>query len=156
MSSRLFITSIFLFVALLSIAKEVLTGRVIKVADGDTITILTEDLKQERIRLHGIDCPESSQDFGKRAKQFTSELCFGKTVKVVALDTDRYGRTIGLVILPDRRILNKELLRAGLAWHYKQYDKSQEFADLETVAKAKKAGLWVQSNAVAPWEFRRK
>jgi len=149
------LTVLFLFVTLIAIAKEILTGRVVKVADGDTITILTENFKQVKIRLHGIDCPESSQDFGTRAKQFTSELCFGKTVKVEALDTDRYGRTIGLVILPDGKVLNKELLRAGLAWHYKHYDKSQEFADLETAAKSKKAGLWVQPNAIAPWEFRR-
>lgn len=149
------LTLLFLFVALTAIAKEVLRGRVVKVADGDTITILTEDFKQVKIRLHGIDCPESSQDFGTRAKQFTSELCFGKTVKVEALDTDRYGRTIGLVILPDGKVLNKELLRAGLAWHYKHYDKSQELADLEVTAKKNKVGLWVQPNAIAPWDFRR-
>ncbi|MDA2912008.1 thermonuclease family protein, partial [Nitrospiraceae bacterium AH_259_D15_M11_P09] len=78
------------------------TGRVVGVADGDTITVLHNG-KGERIRLHGIDCPEKRQAFGKRTKQFTSTLVFGNTVTVEVVDRDRYGRTVGVVLLPDRR-----------------------------------------------------
>ncbi len=73
------------------------TGRVVGVTDGDTITVLHKG-KGERIQLHGIDCPEKRQAFGKRAKQFTSTLVFGKTVTVHVLDRDRYGRTVGEVL----------------------------------------------------------
>ncbi len=78
------------------------TGRVVGVADCDTITVLHNG-KGERIRLHGIDCPEKRQAFGKRAKQFTSTLVFGKAVTVQVLDRDRYGRTVAEVLLPDGR-----------------------------------------------------
>ena len=90
------------------------TGRVVGVSDGDTITVLHQG-KPERIRLHGIDCPEKRQAFGNRAKQFTSTLVFSKTVTVQAVDRDRYGRTVGEVLLPDGRSLNRELVRAGFA-----------------------------------------
>ncbi len=88
------------------------SGRVVGVADGDTITVLHNG-KGERIRLNGIDCPEKRQAFGNRAKQFTSNLVFAKTVTVQAVDRDRYGRTVGVVLLPDGRSLNHELVRAG-------------------------------------------
>lgn len=122
---------ILLFTVSVCFCQEVITGRVVKLADGDTFTILVEGNKQVKVRFHGIDCPESKQDFGTRAKQFTSELVFSKTVNVQVKDVDRYGRTIGIVILPDGRILNEELLKAGLAWHYKHYDKSEKYAALE-------------------------
>ncbi len=113
-----------LFFSLALIASQTLatdfTGRVVGVADGDTITVLHNG-KGERIRLHGIDCPEKRQAFGNRAKQFTSNLVFAKTVTVQAVDRDRYGRTVGVVLLPDGRSLNHELVRAGLAWMYRRY-----------------------------------
>ncbi len=90
------------------------TGRVMGVSDGDTITVLHNG-KAERIRLHGIDCPEKRQAFGKRAKQFTSNLVFAKTVTVQILDRDRYGHTVGEVLLADGRSLNRELVRTGFA-----------------------------------------
>jgi endonuclease YncB( thermonuclease family) len=146
---------LFLSGSLIALCKEILTGRVIKVSDGDTITILTEDFAQIKVRLHGVDCPEHKQDFGNKAKIFTSELVFGKVVRVVALSKDRYGRTIGIVSLPDGRVLNTELLKAGLAWHYKKYDKSDEWADLEIDARKRKVGLWSMKNPIAPWEQRK-
>ncbi len=98
------------------------SGKVVGVSDGDTITVLHNG-KGERIRLHGIDCPEKRQAFSNRAKQFTSNLVFAKTVTVQAVDRDRYGRTVGVVLLPDGRSLNHELVRAGLAWMYRRYTK---------------------------------
>ena len=108
------------------------------------------------IRLYGIDCPEYGQDFSKVATKFTSDKCYRKSVMIKVRDIDRYGRTVGLVILPDSTNLNKELLRAGLAWHYKHFDKSVEYAELEKYAKEKKRGLWSQKDAIALWEYRRK
>src|SRR5690349_3474309 len=82
-------------------------GKVVSIADGDTFTILTEDKEQVKIRLYGVDCPEKKQDFGTKAKQFTSNLCFGKVVNAQVKNNDRYGRKIALVILPNGRIVNK-------------------------------------------------
>jgi len=106
------------------------------VTDGDTITVLHNG-KGERIRLHGIDCPEKRQAFEKRAKQLTSTLVFGKTVTVQVMDRDRYGRTVGEVLLPDGRSLNHELVRAGLAWWYWRYTPDDEtLAQLEREASS--------------------
>jgi endonuclease YncB( thermonuclease family) len=96
------------------------SARVIGISDGDTITVLTADRVQHRIRLHGIDAPETGQDFGSRAKQAASALAFGKTVTVRARDTDRYGRTAADVILPDGRSLNRQMVREGFAWRYRK------------------------------------
>jgi hypothetical protein len=109
--------------------------------------------RAEKIRLHGIDCPEMGQPFGKRAKQFTSDMVFGKIVEVKPTDRDRYGRTVAWVYV-DSICLNKELLKVGLAWHYKQYSKDNELAILELVAQKKKIGLWSDPHAISPWEFR--
>jgi len=91
------------------------TGHVVTVLDGDTIDVL-HNSQPERIRLNGIDTPEKGQDYGRRAKQFTEDLVDEKEVRVESLGTDEYGRTIGNVRLPDGLILNKELVKAGLAW----------------------------------------
>ncbi|KAF0236684.1 MAG: hypothetical protein FD181_2588 [Prolixibacteraceae bacterium] len=131
------------------------TGKVIKITDGDTIVVLTDDKEQIKIRLEGIDCPESSQDFGTKAKQATSELCFGKQVKIIKSGEDKYGRTLGYVLVGDVNV-NEELLRLGMDWHYKQYNKDEELAKIEMQARTKKVGLWSQPNPVAPWDFRRK
>ncbi len=122
-------------------------------ADGDTITVLHNG-KGERIRLHGIDCPEKRQAFGNKAKQFTSGLVFGETVTVTVLDVDRYGRTVGEVIIPGGQVLNHELVRAGLAWWYRRYAPDDgTLAKLEADAKAAKRGLWADPNPVPPPSF---
>ncbi len=129
------------------------TYKVVGVSDGDTITVLHNG-KGERIRLHGIDCPEKRQAFGNRAKQFTSNLVFAKTVTVQAVDRDRYGRTVAEVLLPDGRSLNRELVRAGLAWMYRRYSNDQSLSDLEEEARVARRGLWVDANPIPPWEWR--
>ncbi len=110
--------------------------------------------RSERIRLHGIDCPEKRQAFGNRAKQFTSKLVFGNTVTVQVMDRDRYGRTVGVVLLPDGRSLNHELVRAGLAWMYRRYTNDQSLSDLEEEARVARRGLWADRNPIPPWEWR--
>lgn len=99
-------------------------GKVVRVADGDTVTLLDSTNTQIRIRLYGIDCPENGQDFGNVAKKFTSDLCFSKIITVDVKDIDRYGRTVGVIWVQDTINVNLELLKAGLAWHYKYFDKS--------------------------------
>src|SRR6478672_10050506 len=95
-------------------------ARVVGISDGDTIRVV-HDGREVRIRLHGIDCPESKQAFGSRAKQFTSEMVFDQVVHLRVRDIDRYGRTVAEVWLGDGRMLNRELVRAGLAWWYRRY-----------------------------------
>jgi hypothetical protein len=92
------------------------------ISDGNTIRVL-HDGREERVRLWGIDAPESKQPWGTRAKQFTGDLAFGKAVTVRDRDVDRHGRTVAEIILPNGRNLNHELVRAGLAWHYVQFAK---------------------------------
>jgi len=136
------------------------SARVVSVADGDTITVLVtsgDDKRTEKIRLRGVDCPERAQPFGNKAKQLTSKLVSGKEVEIVPGKdgTDRYGRTIAEVRV-DGRSLNEELLRAGLAWHYKQYDDSERYDALERAARAAKLGLWAEADPIPPWEWRKR
>lgn len=146
---------VFLFLlSYTTLQTQQLEGKVVKVADGDTFTMLVNK-EQIKIRLHGIDCPEKSQDFGNVAKTFLSDMVAGKLVKVKKMDTDRYGRTIGMVFIEGKNV-NEELLRAGLAWHYKYYDKNPEWDKLEEDARVAKSGLWSMADPVAPWEWRKR
>jgi len=133
-------------------------GKVVGISDGDTIKVLHNG-KEEKIRLYGIDTPEKGQDFGRKAKKFTSDAVFGKTVNVKPVDTDRYGRTVGIVIYAGGTMnLNAELIRAGYAWVYDQYCKRPEckvWDFIEAKARDEKNGLWTMSNPVPPWEFRK-
>lgn len=130
-------------------------ARVVGITDGDTLTVLRDGKAQVKIRLASIDAPETGQDFGSRAKQAASELAFGKTVTIHATDTDRYGRTIAEVILPNGRSLGRELVAEGYAWRYVQYARGdRELARLEADARTAKRGLWSQPNPVAPWDWR--
>jgi micrococcal nuclease len=97
---------------------EQFTGQVVGISDGDTVSVLREG-KAVKIRLHGIDAPERKQAFGPRARQFTSDLAFNQIVTIVVHTTDRYGRLVGEVVLPDGRSLNQELVRPGMAWWYR-------------------------------------
>jgi len=137
-----------------------LTGRVVSVADGDTVTVLDADNAQHRIRLSGIDAPESHQAFGARAKQNLSALVFGKDVTVLYSKTDQYGRLVGKVIV-DGQDVNLAQVRAGLAWHYKEYQREQAPEDREVYARAEEEaraqhfGLWQDPNPLEPSQFRR-
>jgi endonuclease YncB( thermonuclease family) len=143
-----------LFVSV-ALADDLITAKVVGVTDGDSITVLAPGDRQDKIRLHGIDCPESGQAFGKRAKQFTSNQCFGKTITYRKMDIDRYGRTVATVYLDDGRELNLEIIKAGYAWHYRRYSDRQDYADAEAQARSEKLGLWSDPHAKPPWEWRR-
>jgi micrococcal nuclease len=131
-------------------------ARVIGITDGDTLTVLTAQKTQIKIRLAGIDAPESGQDIGTRAKQAASELGFGKTVTIIEREKDRYGRTVADVTLPDGRLLNREMVRNVLAWWYRKYAANDRvLARLEDEARQAKRGLWSQAAPKPPWEWRK-
>lgn len=147
-----------LFFLLLSAPAWALSGRVVGVADGDTITVLTANKQQIKVRLYGIDCPEKKQAYGDRARDFTGAAVFGRDVQVESLGRDRYGRTLGIVSGPSGRVLNRELLVNGLAWVYVQYCKRPECAkwsDDEAAARSARRGLWKQENPLPPWQWRK-
>jgi len=132
---------------------EAFSARVVGVADGDTITVL-RDKTRLKIRLQGVDAPEKAQAFGKRAKQFTSGLVFGKEVRIEPVKQDVFGRTVARVII-DNKSLGEELLRAGMAWHFKRYDKQKKLSLLEQQARGLRRGLWADPNPSPPWDWRR-
>lgn len=130
--------------------------KVVKIKDGDTIVVLTKDNQMVTVRLAEIDCPEKSQAFGQAAKQFTSNLCFGKGVKLQGNEHDRYGRTIALVILENGTNVNYELVKNGYAWQYSQYSKNNPMlAGYQQQAQQQRLGLWQDTNPTPPWEFRK-
>src|SRR5205809_7046087 len=114
--------------AILFLAPDSFSARCIGVTDGDTIVVL-RDRSSIKVRLEGIDSPERGQDFGQKAKQFTSGLVFGQTVEIRPVGEDRYGRTVARVIV-DGKDVSEELLKAGLAWHFKKYSKDHDLAGL--------------------------
>lgn len=132
---------------------EQFSGKVVGVSDGDTITVLCDN-KLQKIRLSGIDCPEKSQAFGQQAKMYTSALVFSQDVKVISMGHDRYRRTIGEVYLADGRNLSNLLLENGYAWWYQKYSHDEYRHDLQEMARKSKLGLWTESPAEAPWDFR--
>jgi endonuclease YncB( thermonuclease family) len=131
------------------------TGRVVRVIDGDTFVILA-GTTQVRIRLAEIDCPERSQPWGNRARQFTSAAVFGRVVTVLSQDTDRYGRTIAHIITDQGTDLNMDLVRSGLAWWYRRYSHSAVLRELEAEAHREHRGLWADPSPIAPWDWRRR
>jgi len=124
---------------------------VTEVIDGDSIVV-----GSEQVRLAHIDAPEWNQPFGRQAKEFVMGNCLGWKVRLKRMGKDQYGRTLAEVILPDGRNLNQELVREGLAWHYRRYSHDRFYQELEHEARAKKKGLWADSYTIAPWEWRRK
>ncbi len=131
-----------------------LTGKVISIADGDTLTVLVGK-ESIRIRLEGIDAPESKQAFGNKAKQHLQSLVGTKEATVHPTGKDKYGRTLGEVFV-DGVSLNQKMVEDGFAWHYKQYSTDAKLAKAESAAKSKKLGLWADPNPLAPWEFRKR
>src|SRR5262245_56872716 len=140
--------------------QQPIIGKVVGVSDGDTITVLDDQKRQYKIRLEGIDAPESNQDFGSKAKQSLSDLVFGKTVTVASSKKDRYGRTLGKVML-DGQNINLEQVNRGMAWFYRAYAKDLPWGDAatyeqaESQARKERRGLWADVSPVEPWSFRR-
>jgi endonuclease YncB( thermonuclease family) len=144
-----------LTLATTALSNDLIAARVISVTDGDNLTVIGSDNKQVLIRLHGLDCPELAQSFGENAKEFTSNLCFGKIIMYRMIGIDRFDRTIAAVFLDDGKELNLEILKAGLAWHYERYAKRQDYADAEEEARKAGIGLWADAKPTPPWEWRK-
>lgn len=145
-----------IFSSLTTFSQTTLTAKVVGIKDGDTVVVLDSLNNQTTLRLAEVDCPEKNQPFGTKAKQFTSDQIYLKTIKYVVTDTDRYGRSIAMIYYDtDNKYLSAEIIKVGMGWHYKRYSTSKELATFEDNAKKNKIGLWVDSNPVAPWEFRK-
>jgi endonuclease YncB( thermonuclease family) len=144
----------------ISAQMQTITGKVVGVSDGDTITVLDAEKRQHKVGLDGIDAPESSQDYGSRAKQSLADLVFGKTVTVISSKKDRYGRTVGKVMLADGKDVNLEQIERGMAWFYRAYAKelsredAKAYEQAEQAAREEKIGLWAGAKPIPPWELR--
>ena len=150
--NRLLLPLLLLFT--LSAQAETLEGKVVKIADGDTLTLLTSSNQQVKVRLAGIDTPERKQPFGNRAEQALASLAFQKQALIDAETKDRYGRTVGVVFV-DGLNVNHELVKQGMAWVYRKYNKDKALYELESRAKKERLGLWLDENPIPPWEWRR-
>lgn len=134
-------------------AEDQLTGKASKIIDGDTFDLLLTDKTTRRIRLFEIDCPERTQAYYRVAKDHLGTLLRNATLTVEIRDTDRYGRTVGIVWANQQNV-NEAMLSAGLAWHYTRYDNTPQWQVLENTARQNRAGLWADPHAVAPWLFK--
>ena len=132
---------------------EPLHLRVVGVHDGDTITGLDDSKTQFKVRLDAIDAPELGQPFGQASKKALSEKVFGKDVVVIVKTKDKFGRTVGHVMINGRDV-NLEMLEEGMAWHYAEYDKNKRLIAAEQESRAEKRGLWQDAGAVRPSEWR--
>lgn len=139
---------------------ENLTGRVVAVADGDTITVLDNNNNQYKIRLAGIDAPEKKQAFGNMSKKSLSDLVYGKEVNVDWQKQDRYGRIVGKVLVSGTDA-NLEQVNRGMAWFYRKYQNELvlndrlDYLHAEESAKSSRIGLWTDNQPTAPWDFRK-
>jgi endonuclease YncB( thermonuclease family) len=140
---------------------NIIHGRVVGVSDGDTVTVIDVNKTQYKIRLAGIDAPEKAQAYGQKSKESLSELVFGKQVDVEWSKQDRYGRTVGKIMLAGVDI-NLEQIKRGMAWHYKQYQNEQSpedrdaYAQYQSQAQERKMGLWRDPTPIEPAVFRQK
>jgi endonuclease YncB( thermonuclease family) len=156
---KIILALILAFTSLTSIADQ-LQGKVIKVTDGDTVNVLTDDNQTHKVRLSGIDAPEKSQAFGNKSKQALADDIDGKTVTVEFNKRDKYQRIVGKITVNGKDV-NLNQIKRGLAWHYKKYENEQDvedrsiYANAEYLAQRDKIGLWFDANPIPPWDFRK-
>lgn len=150
---RIFLTIFVIFPLLLS--AQIMKGKAVKIADGDTFTLLVYDHEQVRIRIDGIDAPEKGQAFGNRAKEYLSGMIWGEMLTVCVTKTDRYGRSIGKVSTPSIEDVGLEMIKAGYAWQYRDYNKEQSYEEAEILARKNRNGLWLDKNPIRPQDFRK-
>lgn len=137
-----------------------LQGKVVSVADGDTVTVLDDQKIKHKIRLQGIDAPEKTQAFGNKSKQSLEDMVHGKLVIVDYQKKDKYGRVVGKVKLESLDVCLEQVNR-GMAWHYKQYSSEQSkedqvsYSQAENKAQAQSIGLWKDKSPTPPWIFRK-
>ncbi len=154
------ISLVLLWLCACTVQADTLNGKVVKITDGDTLVVLDNTMTQHKIRLSGIDAPETSQPFGQRSKEALSALVAGQQVEVDWHKRDRYQRIVGKVIARGKDV-NLAQVRSGMAWWYRKYANEQSRVDqgLYEVAEAKamkdRVGLWSDKNPIPPWEWRK-
>lgn len=137
-----------------STASAELTGKVVAVADGDTLTLLDGDNVQHKIRLHGIDAPERGQAFGNKSREALAALTMGKQLAVNVSGLDRYKREIGVVSVAGENV-NLRMVRDGWAWHFVKYAPNDKvLAAAQTDAREARRGLWADGVPLSPWDHR--
>ncbi len=152
----------FCFLVFLPLAAfaDSLTGKVVKITDGDTLYVLDANYKQHKIRLAGIDAPERRQAYGLASRKHLASIVAVQHVTFEYQKQDRYGRIVGKVLL-DGIDVCLEQVKAGLAWHYKKYQHEQSaedrelYADAENKARNERLDLWRENNPIPPWGHRR-
>ena len=149
-----FSIALFLFCQASLVMAGSFTGEVFGITDGDTVKVLKADNSQVKIRLRGIDAPESKQAYGTKSKQALSKLLFGKTVIVKDHGKGRLGCTLGTIYL-DKLNINEKMVQGGWAWHCSQYSTDKGLAEAENAARKAKIGLWQGESPIAPWEWRK-
>jgi len=145
----------FLFSITALFSQTIFKAKVVGIKDGDTVVVLDSLNYQTTLRLAEVDCPEKSQPFGTKAKQFTSDQIYRKQIKYIVTDIDRYGRSIAKIYYDDNKYLSAEIIKNGFGWQYKKYSTSKDLANFENSARLQKVGLWYDKNPVAPWEWRK-
>ena len=140
-----------LFILLIPLFLFAISGQVVKISDGDTITILTQEKQQVKVRLYGIDAPEKKQPYGQKSKQFLSNLIAGRSVEIQEKGKDRYKRVLGIVYL-DGQDINAQMVLSGYAWAYVKYSKI--YVGQELKARSQNLGLW-RDKPIPPWEWRK-
>ena len=151
MKAPRFFAAVALWLAV-GIAHADFSGVVVSILDGDTVDVLV-DRKPVRVRLAEIDAPEKEQAFGTRSRQALAAAAFQQLVTVKTIGLDRYGRTIG-TILVDGHSVNRMMVAQGMAWAYRQYLVDRSLVDVEAAARSGRLGLWVDENPTPPWEWR--
>jgi endonuclease YncB( thermonuclease family) len=137
-----------------------LAGRVVAIADGDTLELLTAERTRVRVRLFAIDAPERGQPYGTAARRALSDLAHGRQALVVWAKADDFGRVVGTVFVEGADV-NLRMIERGLAWHYKAYAREQSaperqrYAAAEAAARTRRVGLWREVKPVPPWQYRR-
>jgi endonuclease YncB( thermonuclease family) len=133
---------------------DTITGKVVSVIDGDTYDLLLKGNRKIRVRMEGIDAPERGMPFYKVSKNHLAQLCFNKNVSLNITGIDGHDRFLGFTYLDDGSELSHEMIKAGLAWHFKKYNSDSILSNLEIEAKKMKRGLWLNENPMAPWTNR--
>ena len=145
-------TCVLVFVVVQSAHAETLSGTVVTVVDGDTLTVADEAKRQHRVRLAGIDAPQAKQSFWLQSARSLARICYRKAAKVEWKAKER-GLLVGEVTC-DGVAANAEQVRRGMAWvSPRQTGPGSALYELEAYARLQKVGLWAAEKPVPPWEW---
>lgn len=133
---------------------DTLQGKIVKINDGDTYELLLPGNRMVRVRMEGIDAPEGGMPYYRVSKKYLTDMAANAVVKSVVMDMDHYDRLVCRTYLNDKE-LSAEMLKAGMAWHYKKYNSDERFAQFENEARRAELGLWKEKDPVSPWIHRR-